>query len=104
MSAIILTRDNFEEEVLRSQVPVVVDFSAGWCGPCQMMKPVLEAFAKEFEGTIKVGIIDVETQEDLAMVYGVMSVPTLKIFKNGRISAGGIGLHSREDLLEMLSE
>ena len=79
------TKENFEKEVLQSDVPVVVDMFATWCGPCKMMAPVVEEIAKEYEGIAKVGKVDIDQDSDLAARYSIMSVPTFLIFKNGEV-------------------
>ena len=102
MAEITLTKDNFEAEVLKSDIPVVVDFWATWCGPCQMMGPIIEKFAEEFEGTYKVGKVNVDDEEELAEEYGIMSIPSIKIFKNGENVNSVVGVQSREKLLDLL--
>ena len=92
MSEIVLTKDNFEEEVLRSDKPVLVDFCATWCGPCRMLAPVIAQIAEEQEGKIKVGKIDVDEQPELAVRYGIASIPTLKVFKDGEVVKSSIGV------------
>lgn len=91
MSEIILTNDNFEEEVLRSDKPVLVDFWATWCGPCRMLAPVIAQIAEEKEGQIKVGKVDVDEEPELAIRYGISSIPCLKVFKNGEVVKSSVG-------------
>lgn len=79
------TKENFEKEVLKSDVPVLVDMFATWCGPCKMMAPVVEEIAGEYEGIAKVGKVDIDQDSDLAARYSIMSVPTFLIFKNGEV-------------------
>ena len=102
MAEIILTSDNFEKEVLQSELPVLVDFWATWCGPCRMMAPVVEEIAAEYDGKVVVGKIDVDENEDLAAEFGVMSIPTLLVFKNGEVADTAVGITPKGRLLEML--
>ena len=102
MAELKLTKKNFQSEVLESDVPVLVDFWANWCGPCKMMIPVLEEFAKEQEGKIKVGKVNVDEQEELASEYGIMSIPALLLFKNGKLVNSMVGAQPREDIAAML--
>jgi thioredoxin 1 len=95
---------NFEEEVIKSDVPVLVDFFAPWCGPCQMMMPVVEDLAKEMEGKAKVGKINVDENPESASTYGVMSIPTIKIFKGGEVVKEMTGVQTIEDLKSALEE
>jgi len=85
------TAENFEAEVLQSDIPVFVDFYADWCGPCKMMSPVIDKLADEFDGKIKVGKIDVGENQELAVKYGVMSIPNMKFFKGGAVVDEVIG-------------
>ena len=90
MAIIKLTKDNFEQEVLKSEKPVLVDFYADWCGPCQMLSPIVDEVAEERDD-IKVGKINVDEQMELAQKYGVMTIPTLLVIKNGEIANKQIG-------------
>lgn len=98
------TSANFDAEVLHSDQPVLVDFFATWCGPCRMMGPVVEALAEEYEGRVKVGKIDTDENEDVAMRYGVMTIPTLILFKNGQEVFKTIGVQRKEDLEKAIEE
>ena len=89
MEPIVITSENFENEVLKSQEPILIDFWASWCGPCKMLSPLVDKIAEE--GVIKVGKINVDDEMDLAGEYGVASIPTLRIFKNGEVAAQSIG-------------
>lgn len=102
MSEIILTTDNFDTEVIKSDIPVLVDFWATWCGPCQMMAPVVAEIARDWEGKVKVGKIDVDAQPELAMKYGIMSIPTLILFKNGEVADQIIGFRPKTDIEKIL--
>lgn len=94
------TDQNFDQEVLKSDLPVLVDFYAEWCGPCRMMAPVVEEIAQEMEGKIKVGKLNVDENEQLAAKYGVMSIPTLILFKNGEPVKTMLGFRSKEEVLQ----
>ena len=91
MSEIVLNEGNFETEVLSSDMPFLVDFWAVWCGPCKVLSPIVEELAKEYAGKIKVGKVNVDENNALAMRYGVMSIPTLKFFKGGKMVGELIG-------------
>ena len=102
MAEIKLTTDNFEEEVLGSPIPVLVDFWASWCGPCRMLAPVVEEIAKEMDGKIKVGKVNVDEEEELAVRFGIMSIPTVMVFKNGEVTNTSVGVCPKEELLALL--
>jgi len=85
MKPVEFTDDNFEEEVLKSELPVIIDFWAVWCAPCRMIAPIMEDFASEFEGRAKVGKLDVDSNQQTAIKYGVRSIPTVLIIKNGEV-------------------
>ena len=95
--------ENFEKEVLKSEMPVLVDFNADWCGPCQMLKPILEQLADE-QKKVKFVSVNVDAEDELAMRYNVSSIPCLIMFKNGEEIGRSIGLKSKEDLEEFLGE
>ena len=99
--AVVLTKENFEQEVLKADKPVLVDFWAEWCGPCQMMLPVIEELAKE-QTEIKVCKVNVDEQMELARQYRVMSIPTFLVFKNGEIIAQTLGAQRKEKLLGLI--
>ncbi len=91
-----LTDDTFEAEVLNADIPVLVDFWAPWCGPCRMVAPVVEEIAKDYEGRIKVGKVNTESNQKIAAKYGIMSIPTLMIFKGGKEVERIIGAQPKE--------
>ncbi len=101
MSVIHITKENFEAEVLQSQVPVLLDFWAPWCGPCRMVGPIVEEIAAE-RSDVKVGKIDVDEQRELAMQFQIQSIPTLMVFKNGEMTQRVVGARPKEQLLELL--
>lgn len=102
MAEIVLTEENFEREVLDSPIPVLVDFWASWCGPCRMIAPMVAQIAEEREGTVKVGKINVDEQPGLAGRYGVMSIPTLMVFRDGEAVETAVGARSKAMIEELL--
>ena len=103
MSAIHITKENFESEVLRSDKPVLLDFWAPWCAPCRMVLPVVEEIAAE-RNDIKVGKINIDEQPDLAKQFRIMSIPTLLVMHQGEVVAKTMGAQPKEQLLELLPE
>lgn len=97
-----LTDNNFAQEVLKSDLPVLVDFWVEWCPPCQMVAPVFEELAKEYEGKVKFGKLNVDENPQTAARYGVMSIPTLILFQAGKESKRLVGLRTKEDLVKEL--
>ena len=95
MAEIVLTEQNFEEEVLKSDKPVLVDFWATWCGPCRMLAPTIAKIAEEQEGVIKVGKLDVDDEPEIAAKYGIASIPTLMVFKGGQVAKSSVGVQSK---------
>lgn len=92
------TTANFEEEVLKSEIPVLVDFYADWCGPCQMMAPVIGQLAGEYEGKVKIGKLNVDENPDIAVQYKVMPIPTMIIFRNGEVFSKEVGASSKKEV------
>lgn len=97
-----LTDDNFEQEVLKSDVPVLVDFWAEWCAPCRAIAPAVEEIAEEYKGKAKVGNLDVDNNPKVAVEYGIRSIPTLLVFKNGEIAQQIIGAVPKAQLVSKL--
>jgi len=99
-----LDSNNFEKEVINSEQPVLVDFYAEWCGPCKMMSPIIEEIAEELQGKAKVGKINVDENQDLAMKYEVMSIPTLIIFRSGNEVKRFVGVRDKNELMRHLGQ
>lgn len=97
MSDLIFTDNNFEQEVVKSQNPVLVDFWAPWCGPCKTVSPIVDELAGEYEGKVKVGKLNVDENQQTAGKYGIMSIPSIYIFKNGQPVKSMIGAQSKEN-------
>ena len=102
MSVITVTKDNFQKEVLDSSVPVLMDFWASWCGPCKMLSPVIDEISEETAG-IKVCKVNVDEQPELASQFGVMSIPTLVVMKNGKIANKSLGAQPKTSVLALLN-
>ncbi|MEE1086114.1 MAG: thioredoxin [Schaedlerella sp.] len=102
MAELKITSKNFEEEVLNSKIPVLLDFWATWCGPCMMLSPIIEEIAKEYEGRVKVGKINVDEEGALAVKYRVASIPTLMLFKDGTVEKVLVGYHTKEQIADIL--
>lgn len=101
MSVTVITKENFEAEVLKSDKPVLVDFWAGWCGPCRMLSPTVEEIAAE-NSDIKVGKVNVDEQPELAQQFNVMSIPMLVVFKNGQAVNSSVGVQPKAAILSLL--
>ena len=102
MAEIKLTTQNFENEVLKADKPVLVDFWAEWCGPCKMLSPVISEIAEEYEGKIKVAKLNIDEETALAVKYGIVSIPTVLLFENGEIVKKSVGYAPKESLVEEL--
>lgn len=104
MSVITITSKNFEEEVSKSDVPVLLDFWASWCGPCKMVSPIVDEVAEEIAGTAKVGKINVDEEPELAQAFSIMSIPTLIVINNGKLVNRSVGVKNKEEIIEMIKK
>ncbi|MDD5116331.1 MAG: thioredoxin [Candidatus Omnitrophica bacterium] len=104
MSTLHFTDANFKKEVLESDLPALVDFWASWCGPCKMVAPVIDELAREYAGKVKIGKIDVDANPKVATDYGIMSIPTIIFFKNGKVLSQVVGAVSKPDLKRNIEE
>ncbi len=102
MALVTLTDDNFEEEVLKSDKPVLIDFWATWCSPCRMIAPIVDEMATEYEGKAKIGKLDVDSNQQTSIKYGVRSIPTLLLFKGGELKETIIGAVPKTQLVDKL--
>jgi thioredoxin 1 len=98
-----LTAESFDREVLESDVPVIVDFWAEWCVPCKMVAPVLSEIAEEYDGTLRVGRLDVDAHGEVAARYNIVSIPTILLFKNGEIADQHVGAAPKDTLVDFIS-
>ncbi len=104
MSTLVITKDNFQSEVMDSEQPVLLDFWASWCGPCRMVSPIVDQIAEEMVGTAKVGKINVDEQPELASQFGVMSIPTLAVVKGGEVVKKAVGARPKDEIVAMIEE
>lgn len=104
MNEIEITNENFDEEVMKSDKPVLLDFFATWCGPCSMLSPVISEIAEEYKDKIKVGKINVDEQPALASAYGVMGVPTIIVMDKGEVKATSVGYKSKEEIVKLFPD
>lgn len=102
MAELKITRENFENEVMKSNIPVLIDFWAPWCGPCRMMGPIIEQLAEEYEGKAKVGKVNVDEEGELAQAFGVMSIPTIVLVKDGKVVKQAVGARPKAEVEAML--
>lgn len=102
MSVLEITSNNFEEEVIKSNKPVLVDFWASWCMPCKMMSKTVEEIANDMGENVKVCKINIDEEQELAVKYGVMSIPTFLVFKNGKVSDMTVGVQEKENIIKLL--
>ena len=102
MAELKITRGNFENEVMKSNIPVLIDFWAPWCGPCRMMGPIIEQLAEEYEGKAKVGKVNVDEEGELSQAFGVMSIPTIVLVKDGKVVKQAVGARPKAEVEAML--
>lgn len=103
MSEIMITSENFDRTVMQSEKTVLIDFWAGWCGPCRMLAPIIDEIAEEYADTVTVGKINVDEQPQLAAAFGVESIPTLIAFKNGVPMGALVGLQTKESVIDLIT-
>jgi thioredoxin 1 len=104
MKPVELNDANFEQEVLKANTPVLVDFWAVWCGPCKMIAPIVDELANEYEGKLKIGKVDVDNNQQIAMNFGIRSIPTLLVFKSGKVVEQIVGAAQKRTLVEKISK
>ena len=104
MSVLSVSKRSFSEEVLSANLPVLIDFWAPWCGPCRMLSPIVDEVAKEHRSDLKVVKVNIDEEPELANEFGVMSIPTLVLMKNGRVAASAIGVRPKQQIEAMLKE
>ena len=99
---IVLTDENFEQEVIQSELPCLVDFGADWCGPCKMVAPIMKSISEEYEGKLKVGTVNVDQAPNIASKYEIMSIPALFLFKNGQVANKAVGAAPKEHIISTI--
>jgi thioredoxin 1 len=104
MKPLELNEINFEQEVLKADIPVLVDFWAVWCGPCKMIAPIVDELAIEYDGKLKIGKVDVDNNQQIAMQYGIRSIPTLLVFKSGKVVEQIVGAAPKKSLIDKISK
>ena len=104
MAEITITKDNFEEEAVKSDIPVLLDFWAEWCGPCRMLSPIVAEIAEEYDGKIKVGKVNVDDEQELAEAFQVESIPMVVLMKDGKVTNVSVGYKPKEQVVEMFEE
>ncbi|MGL4797926.1 MAG: thioredoxin [Cellulosilyticaceae bacterium] len=102
MKPVVITKQNFEEEIMASEVPVLLDFWAPWCGPCRMVSPIIDALSSEVGGKAKIAKVNIDEQPELASKFKVMSIPTLAVVNNGQLTDMKVGARSKQELKAML--
>ena len=102
MAELKITKENFENEVMKANIQVLIDFWAPWCGPCQMMGPIIEQLAEEYEGKAKVGKVNVDEEGELSQAFGVMSIPTIVLVKDGKVVKQAVGARPKAEVEAML--
>jgi thioredoxin 1 len=103
MKPVVVSTQNFDSEVVKSNIPVLVDFWASWCAPCRMIAPVVEELAKEYDGKLKVAKLDVDANREIAQNFGIMSIPTLLIFNDGRVADQLVGAVPKSMLVDKIT-
>lgn len=101
---VVLTKDNFEQEVIKADKPVLVDFWASWCGPCRAVAPVIDELAGQFDGRAKVGKINVDEESELAAKFRIMSIPTIVLFKEGQVAEKVVGARSKDEFIKLIEK
>ena len=102
MAELKITRENFEQEVLKSDKPVLIDFWAPWCGPCRMLSPTISEIAEDFKDKVKVGKVNVDEEEELAAMFRVSSIPLLVVMKDGKVVNSAVGVRPKDQIVNML--